>query len=149
MNFSGPIAYVRLGEHDKNLLNESQHVDVKVTELFPHHNYERGYDYDDIGLLKLERPVKFTDAIRPACLPEDSFTSNKVTATGWGYVKRGELSSVLMKVSLDVFDHSKCSGLNKPSRTSLQGILEDTQFCAGSDTRNNNTCRGDSGQKFT
>lgn len=145
MNSSGAVASVRLGEHDKNVTNESQHIDVNVIQIIPYPSYRRDRHYNDIGLLKLERKVQFTDTIRPACLPEEPFTSDKALATGWGYVKDNDMSSVLMKVLLDVFDQNKCSQSNPPNPKSLQGVREQTQFCAGSDTHINNTCFGDSG----
>ena len=43
------------------------------------------YDYD-IGLLRLDRPLKFQDNIMPICLPEDDndFIGETAWVTGWG-----------------------------------------------------------------
>ncbi|XP_037036575.1 serine protease snake-like [Bradysia coprophila] len=143
----GPISHVRLGEHDQSNPNESDHIDVKVAELIPHPNYRTRYHYDDIALIKLNHSVRFTDAIRPACLPEEpiSVGSINVIATGWSSGQQIERSNVLMKVVVDVFDHNTCSEQNKPEYRTPEGVRETTQFCAGSTTYIHNTCLGDSG----
>ena len=43
------------------------------------------YDYD-IGLLRLNKPIKFQDNIMPICLPEDDrdFVGDTAWVTGWG-----------------------------------------------------------------
>lgn len=146
LNFSGPLAHVRLGEHDKNAENESSHIDLIVAKLIPHPDYDCEYFYDDIGLIKLEYKVQFTTAIRPACLPQESIKSDRAVATGWGITSdNGGPSNVLMKVSLDIFEQSRCNHAYKPGLKLPQGIYENSQFCAGSTTKNNNTCSGDSG----
>ncbi|XP_037036527.1 serine protease snake-like [Bradysia coprophila] len=143
----GPISHVRLGEHDQSNPNESAHIDVEVSELFRHPDYRTRYHYNDIALIKLNHSVRFTDAIRPACLPEEpiSVGSINVTATGWGSGQQIERSNVLTKVVVDVFDHNTCSEQNKPEYRTPEGVRETTQFCAGSTTHINNTCHGDSG----
>lgn len=151
MIFSGAATHVRLGEHDENIVNEYRR-DVKVAEIIPYPQYQywedlgRKYKYDDIGLLRLEGKVQFTDAIRPACLPEEPITSVNATATGWGSAEINKpSSSILMKVKLDIFDYNTCSDANPVSRIFPQGIQNETQFCAGSATSTKNTCSGDSG----
>lgn len=145
MNSSGAPVLVRLGEHDQNDDNEAVHVDVSIEKLTPHDKYRQQSKYYDIGLIKLNRTIKFSAAIRPACLPDEEYPIEFATATGWGYVAYKELSSVLMKVSLKMFDHDKCSDAFPPTSHELRGIREQSQFCAGSDTGSNNTCGGDSG----
>lgn len=50
---------------------------------------------DDIALLKLKKPVKFNENVRPACLPfpGEQFEAGTVcTVAGWGHTFTGWLS---------------------------------------------------------
>lgn len=137
---------MRLGEHDTENKNESQHIELKAVNFTVHPNRTARSDYHDIVLIELESKVDFNYAIRPACLPEDLTLPVKSTATGWGYVKQGQRSSILMKVSVDILSHDKCKEIYQSTSTMMQGIRETYQFCAGSRMDKNNTCSGDSGQ---
>lgn len=47
---------------------------------------------NDLALMKLNAPVKFTDQVRPACLPTQGYeipVGTKCMASGWG-LTRGE-----------------------------------------------------------
>ncbi|XP_037037349.1 serine protease snake-like [Bradysia coprophila] len=143
----GPISHVRLGEHDQSNPNESTHIDVKVSKLFPHKLYRKLYYYNDIALIRLQHSVNFTDAIRPACLPEEPTPVGSIdaTITGWGSGQQIQQIDVLKKVHIEVFDHKTCSEQNKPNYRTPEGVRETTQFCAGSTTHRHTACRGDSG----
>lgn len=61
-------------------------------------NKEGDYDNeagvrDDIALLKLRRPARFNEFVRPACLPypREKFKAGTVcSVAGWGVTKEGE-----------------------------------------------------------
>lgn len=58
----------------------------KIKEiLFQHPNYEKTDFTNDIALMKLERPIEFTDSISPICLPNGRRLQlgNRLLVTGW------------------------------------------------------------------
>lgn len=75
---------VRLGEWDTKtvrdcdtsfanevICNPEPPLNVQISEKIPHENYvpkDRNH-YNDIALLRLERPVRYSDFIQPICLP--------------------------------------------------------------------------------
>lgn len=63
-----------------------------VSRIILHPNYDSDTNNNDIALLRLSSPVKFTDYIRPVCLAAGDSVFNNGTdswVTGWGAVKEG------------------------------------------------------------
>ena len=49
--------------------------------------------HDDISLVHLDRPVVFTEVIKPICLPEGmsgDYAGSRIDVAGWGYTEFGE-----------------------------------------------------------
>ncbi|XP_014612361.1 PREDICTED: venom protease-like [Polistes canadensis] len=139
---------VRVG--DLNLVSTNDIAnpkDYKIIEKIRNPQYKPPLLYHDIALLKLETDVEFNEFARPACLQTalpDS-PENKATATGWGIVKfdTGKKSDDLLKVTINVVNHTSC---NKFSYSNIQynrGIVNEWQICAGEFGKD--TCGGDSG----
>lgn len=61
----------------------------------------------DIGLLRLERPIRFQPHISPICLPgtEDVFPGDEATVAGWGKTEYHESATKLRKVSKNSYRH--------------------------------------------
>jgi len=81
------ILKVRLGEWDTQNTGEFlPHDDYKVVGVTIHEGYRNSSLWNDIALLKLDRPVKFQLNIDTICLPEpsDVFDHQKCVTTGWG-----------------------------------------------------------------
>lgn len=142
--------FVLLGDYviDRND-DDAQPVLFNVLDRITHERYKNSRKYYDIALLRLDRKVIFNQYIRPACLP-DSFevdVRNKAIASGWGRTQyRGQPSQILMKVTLDVFTSNECKEAYRlESRNSQlnKGIIDETQFCAGSYTEKKDTCQVD------
>ena len=60
---------------------------------------------NDMALIKLNAPVKFSKYVKPICLPNPGIQldiNSKCYATGWG-VTRGKLSSVNTEYSVYFF----------------------------------------------
>lgn len=83
----GPAAWVRLGV--ANLKRQSNAQDLRVVERIRHDKYKSTFQYNDIALLKLEKPAKMNGFVRPACLSlENTITpGEKSLASGWGVVE--------------------------------------------------------------
>lgn len=80
---------VRLGEWDVNHDVEFfPYEERDVQTLFVHPEFYAGTLYNDIAVLRLDRPVGSSQAphISPACLPEPSadFSGARCWTTGWG-----------------------------------------------------------------
>uniref|UniRef100_A0A915I1R1 Peptidase S1 domain-containing protein n=1 Tax=Romanomermis culicivorax TaxID=13658 RepID=A0A915I1R1_ROMCU len=77
--------YVSFGKHDYWVEKETNQMDVKVVKAIIHSDYIRESRYDDIAMLKLERPVKFSTFVRPITL--SNFTLAELDhcfISGWG-----------------------------------------------------------------
>ncbi|XP_071451963.1 serine protease snk-like [Hetaerina americana] len=124
--------------------------DYKISRVIKHPNYRPPAKYNDIALLKLEKPIrKFTRLVRPACLyNKPTFNANSATATGWGRIDFAEdPSDVLLKVSLRIIEANTCNDLYLDDRKSNklpQGITR-SMLCAGELRGGKDTCQGDSG----
>lgn len=67
-------------------------VSRNVAKIILHPNYDSETYDNDIALLRLSSPVRFTDYIRPVCLAASGSVFNNGTdswVTGWGAVKEG------------------------------------------------------------
>lgn len=72
-------------------------LDVPIAETIVHENYDAlsRQQSDDIALLRLTRPVRFTDWIKPICLPFAPTLKNKnfdgapVIVAGFGKTENG------------------------------------------------------------
>uniref|UniRef100_A0A182VXJ8 Peptidase S1 domain-containing protein n=1 Tax=Anopheles minimus TaxID=112268 RepID=A0A182VXJ8_9DIPT len=134
---------VRLGEYDTTSTSYDE-LQLKVDRIRRHPRYPRNQPYDDIALIRLERPVQLSKHIRPACLWDSEYrTTAKFIASGFG--RRDffdtELSPTLMKVELEEFPREDCS---RYFRRLHRGLLPG-QLCVGSGSSDKDTCQGDSG----
>ncbi|KAF4517625.1 hypothetical protein B566_EDAN002856 [Ephemera danica] len=148
----------RVGELDYSDDNDgAEPEDVGIADFILHPEYHPQQWYNDIALIKLTRPVAFSQSVQPACLPEPivDTSSNtyladrKLIVSGWGdteYVM-DKASPRLMKadmksVPLDVCNQSYAGDTGKLPR----GISNFGHLCA--QDRNGTSadaCRGDSG----
>lgn len=68
---------VRLGEYDLISQNETEAVDSYVAEIKIHKDYDSATQQHDIALLRLNRTIKYSNFIRPICLPTAQTTTNQ------------------------------------------------------------------------
>ncbi|XP_017022250.1 mast cell protease 1A-like [Drosophila kikkawai] len=98
---------------------------------------------NDIALYRLARAVRYTELIRPICLPTNFNPLDNIThltASGWGKTEFGHMSNVLMTTTLEQHDRTKCSN-------TFIGTVDMSQICAGSSM--SQACSGDSGGPIT
>ncbi|XP_017773148.1 PREDICTED: serine protease snake-like [Nicrophorus vespilloides] len=133
--------YAKLGTVDLDSKTEP----LKIARVIRNPAFKPPFSYDDIGLIELEKPVEFSDSIRPACLnTEDSDVKHTFTATGWGLTSfNGNPSSKLLKVALEEVDNADCNKHYEKNRRLVDGIKAESLICAGGDHKD--TCQGDSG----
>ncbi|XP_078039351.1 uncharacterized protein LOC144471309 isoform X2 [Augochlora pura] len=100
---------------------------------------------NDIAMLRLEKPVIFSDYVRPICLPEAEPKSGTMcTVTGWGQLfEIGRIfPDTLQEVQLPVISTEECrrKTLFLPLYRITSGML-----CAGLKDGGRDACLGDSG----
>ncbi|KAE8284274.1 Prostasin [Larimichthys crocea] len=116
-----------------------------VSRIILHPNYDSHTNDNDIALLRLSSPVKFTDYIRPVCLAASDSVFNNGTdswVTGWGAVKEGvslPFPATLQEVEVPVVGNRQCNCLNGV------GTVSDNMICAGVLAGGKDSCQGDSG----
>ena len=73
-----------VGEHDRRRVDEGGQ-EIKIARFIENRNY-RG-NVNDIALLELEEDIKFTENVKPACLPKDDskkYYGENAIISGWG-----------------------------------------------------------------
>ena len=99
-------------------------------------------DYD-IALLHLSKPVNYSDAVSPICMPSSSRTFSNTTqcyVTGWGQIREsGPLSSNLRVAQVPTIEHSKCAKMYQGKNVTPR------MLCAGYEQGRIDSCQGDSG----
>ncbi|XP_073831831.1 serine protease Hayan-like [Musca autumnalis] len=125
---------------------------IKIKQIHVPDNYSLLRDYNDIAILELEEPAKFSEFIYPACLNTELIDPKPdvpVWVTGWGYVSVDEdiVSEILLKIELTVtpIDNCTASYARYGYMSRLKHGVQNTQLCAKDKKHKKDTCRGDSG----
>ncbi|RVE47617.1 hypothetical protein evm_007714 [Chilo suppressalis] len=132
------------------LFNENDYVDVYISRIINHPQYEAPKKYHDIALIELQEEVQFTNFVQPACLysgPDNKLVGKQAYMTGWGVVdsRNHEMSRGLQAVLLDVLDTQLCNNLLRRSFNRHWYGFQDHQICAGVLSGGADACQGDSG----
>ena len=114
-----------------------------MDQVCTHPKYDdRTMDYD-IALLRLDKAVSYSDAMRPICLPSstENFPSGtQCVVTGWGKIRdSGPVSDKLRVASVPVIDHNKYKQMYGGNR------ITERMTCAGYERGGIDSCQGDSG----
>ncbi|XP_076262285.1 proclotting enzyme [Rhynchophorus ferrugineus] len=143
--FSARQFTVRLGDIDLKRDDEpSAPVTFKVTEIRAHKQFSRVGYYNDIAILKLDRPVRKSKYVIPLCLPppelkNEQFAGKRSTVVGWGTTfYGGKESTVQRQAILPVWRNEDCN------QAYFQPITSNF-ICAGYSEGGTDACQGDSG----
>ncbi|XP_040836277.1 prothrombin isoform X1 [Ochotona curzoniae] len=157
-NFTINDILVRIGKHNRNSYERSVEKISTLERIVIHPGYNWRVNLDrDIALLKLKKPVAFSNYIHPVCLPDKRVVNRlfqagyKGRVTGWGNLKEtwtvtmNEVQpNVLQMVNLPLVEVPVC-------KASTRIRITDNMFCAGykpeEETRGD-ACEGDSGGPF-
>ncbi|KAG8004422.1 Coagulation factor X [Nibea albiflora] len=136
--------YVRLGEFDV-LVDHGNEATHHVESIITHNRFKPDTYHNDIALIKLATPIKFSRFILPACLPEQEFAEKVLMreadgmVSGFGRLAEGrQPSTILQRLTVPYVDRSICM-------ESTQLRISPHMFCAGYDTIAKDACQGDSG----
>ncbi|XP_050193889.1 coagulation factor XI-like isoform X5 [Myiozetetes cayanensis] len=115
----------------------------KVEEIIVHPQYKYAQTGYDIALMKLAKPMNFTDLQLPICLPSKEDTNIFYTdcwVIGWGYRKeKGRVQDILQKAPIPLMSTEECQARYRKRR------IGDKVICAGYDEGGRDACKGDSG----
>lgn len=132
------------GEFD-TLVREGREVTHAVEQVLVHKNYVPETYEHDIALIKLLKPITFTEYILPACLPEQAFAERVLMqqqegmVSGFGRLyEGGPQSTILQKLTVPFVNRAMCM-------ESTKFKISKTMFCAGYDQEKKDACQGDSG----
>ncbi|XP_043661958.1 serine protease grass [Drosophila teissieri] len=141
--------FARLGEYkrsakDGECVGTYCHVRVKhkVDGAFKPRRFDSKMLWNDIAILRLEKPVVYRANIRPICILVNTKWRKYIdsipilTGTGWGITEDGNDSDFLRTLDIRRQPPQVC-------RQYIGANIVGNQFCAGN--RNSNLCNGDSG----
>lgn len=135
-----------IGAHNLKKL-ESSSSQLKLSAIIEHEKYDRSTVNNDIALLVVEKPIKFSKLIGPACLPKGKIdlVGQNVKALGWGHKEaNGGGSDVLLEVDLAVVPLATCRKLwSAAGQPDASLPLQSINICTDHPTKD--TCQGDSG----
>lgn len=135
-----------LGDYERHK-REGSEVTLEVTDTFKHMSYDSRTVDNDIALLHLEYPVKFTEFIIPVCLPGREMAERVLhlngtltVVTGWGKedMDSKKYSSALNVIKIPLVDRSICA-------QQMSHNISDNVLCAGILGQSMDACEGDSG----
>ncbi|ALC39946.1 CG17571 [Drosophila busckii] len=129
---------VRLGSTQRNSGGEV--IGVKAFKF--HEGYNSDLMVNDVAVIKLSSPVRFTSKIRPIALAKEAPKSGtKATVSGWGTTCFMLCSSPnnLLDVVVSLLDVKDCSS----DQFKYGSKIMDTMVCAEGEKKD--ACQGDSG----
>ncbi|XP_068456795.1 transmembrane protease serine 2 [Clinocottus analis] len=115
-----------------------------VKKIISHAKYNSQTHNNDIALLKLNAPLKFSSRVQPVCLPNSGINisaGHEGWITGWGALRpAGPSPDRLKQAQVSIYSRETCN-----SAQVLNGAVTETMICAGKLQGGVDTCQGDSG----
>nr|KAF6270349.1 hypothetical protein mPipKuh1_014211 [Pipistrellus kuhlii] len=126
-------------------------IEVPIRDIVIHQDFSFIGLLNDIALILLQVPVKYSAHIQPVCFPEKTFmvqTGTDCWVAGWGKVKEKDSEAdreLLQEAELKIIRHEKCNEIiKKTSDTWLNPKVRKGYVCASSELQKA-VCKGDSG----
>jgi len=113
-------------------------------EWYPDDDY--GNIFNDVAILKLEKPLKFNDNVQPICLPKSGIklkNGQMFVVAGWGDLKEDAQtgSNVVRQLVVPKISDKVCDSYEFYNGALTRG----TEFCCGYAAGGKDSCQGDSG----
>ncbi|KAJ8253250.1 hypothetical protein GJAV_G00210730 [Gymnothorax javanicus] len=132
------------GEHNLDM-DEGSEQSIQVAEMVMHPDYVVKTSDNDIALLRLQDPIRFSPYAVPACLPQRALAEQELwavhlhTVSGWGRRSEGgPTSRILRRLEVPRIRTQDCIQNSGVSLTT-------NMFCAGYIEGKQDSCKGDSG----
>uniref|UniRef100_A0A1A9WXH1 Phenoloxidase-activating factor 2 n=1 Tax=Glossina brevipalpis TaxID=37001 RepID=A0A1A9WXH1_9MUSC len=136
-----------LGDYNIRTDFEVQHTTRRIKRVVRHKGFDYNTLHNDIAILTLDKPVRFSHEIQPICLPSSpsqqtrNYSGQLGIVAGWGSLREnGPQPAVLQKVKVPIWTNTLCA--QKYGRAAPGGIIN-SMICAGQATKD--SCSGDSG----
>lgn len=152
----GPLASARLGEHDTRTAvdcpngggtcaPEAQRLGIEEMRVHELYKETSPNQLHDIGLVRLERNVRYSKSVQPVCLPsvvapETKQAGQQYTVVGFGRTLQTSRSPVKQKLAVSYVEPAQC----KRKFAERKITIVPTQLCAGGKYAQD-SCDGDSG----
>lgn len=138
-----PNSFIRLGL--TNIADPTAGIRRNILRVVQHPEFYKPIDWNnDISLVQMDRPVEFTEYIKPICLPPPSLVIPDGTpciVSGWGRSRKGgKISDSLQEVAVKLMSEERCK-----SYEGYANQLTDSMLCAGYEKGGRDACSGDSG----
>lgn len=90
--------FIRFGDHDTDI-EERTETEIFIENMYIHDDFRKDkHMNNDIALIVLKAPVRYSDYIQPVCLPQKNamyFAGMNCTISGWGSIQSGKSSEYL------------------------------------------------------
>jgi len=143
---------VVVGEHNIcDGVNEGGQM-IEVEKFIERADYNKPYMMNDIAILKLKADIKFSDKVKPACIPTDTsktYVGATATVSGWGGTvlnspEEGQKPNFQQKTSCNLkATNLKILASNAGNCVSMTAGEKKSTICAY-ETKTD-SCQGDSG----
>ncbi|XP_032438580.1 serine protease 27-like [Xiphophorus hellerii] len=136
------VTEVQLGTVELDAVSPHR-VNLRLAQIICHPAYDSETFNNDICLLRLSKPVKFTKYIQPICLASetsDIHDGKKAWVTGFGVTATGSSSNKLKEVDVPIIGRKRCRCYYKQTAS-----ITDNMICAGYFDGRKDSCQGDSG----
>ncbi|KAM3918154.1 prothrombin isoform 2-T2 [Leptodactylus fuscus] len=156
-NFTTEDLLVRIGKHYRAKYEKATERILQLEQIIVHPQYNWKENLNrDIALMRLKKPLTFTNYIHPVCLPTKEIVQKFLKAgykgrvSGWGNLQETwttggpQLPATLQRINLPVVPQETC-------KVSTNIKVTDNMFCAGyspEDSKSGDACEGDSGGPF-
>ncbi|XP_048850273.1 coagulation factor XI-like isoform X2 [Brienomyrus brachyistius] len=114
-----------------------------VESMMKHPDFNEDTFENDVALVRLKTPLKYTALQGSICLPdkekEAEIWGQSCTVTGWGKLASGALPDILQQAQVPLITPEECDSLL------LQNKVYSNMLCAGYQEGGVDTCQGDSG----
>ncbi|XP_053206058.1 chymotrypsinogen A-like [Panonychus citri] len=143
--------YVYLGLSKTDTFNS---IPKLVSKIWVHPKYKQSSLLNDIAILTLSRPVKFTQQIFPICLPNCKIDLDHLVTSGWGLTSpNGTRSEFLQEVDVSYLNIEECQRRQSeffPNDSVIRETTDyyeiwETHICAINLRTQGGACSGDSG----
>uniref|UniRef100_A0A8C3ATD3 Acrosin n=1 Tax=Cyclopterus lumpus TaxID=8103 RepID=A0A8C3ATD3_CYCLU len=116
-----------------------------IREVQMHKDFNTATSDNDVTLVLLSSPFKFSDHIQPVCTPHNvthEFILNfsHCFITGWGSILVWHQHVGLQEAQVELIDRRTCNLI-----TWYGGIITENMICAGLESGASDSCQGDSG----
>ncbi|KAG3256600.1 kallikrein related peptidase 5 [Ictidomys tridecemlineatus] len=135
-----PVYRVRLGHHSMSPVYESGQQMFQGIKSIPHPGYSHPGHSNDLMLIKLNRKIRSTNAVKPIKIASTCPSAGtRCMVSGWGTTsnKQHDFPKVLQCLNITVLSDERC-------KKAYPRQIDETMFCAG-DEAGRDSCQGDSG----